>query len=238
MPSEPTTPAGLREAIAADLKPVRPLLAPWKRVLVVGILGVVLLVAVPAWYAMRSDGAALGASLTWGASLLQVALGLGLAFVALRLVVPGRGTGTRTAALMLAAGVGTAVVVTLVTWWASPTTMPARVWMRFTVLCFRYTVRDGLPVLILLLILAARGALWRPALTGTVAGLAAGLVSDAGWRLVCGVSDPQHVLAGHVGGVVALMVGGAMLASIWARLAGTLRPLRHRLSDHGSSPEP
>ena len=91
MPSEPTRPAGLREVIAAELKPVRPLLAPWKRVLVVGILGVVLLVAVPAWYAMRSDAAALGASLTWGASLLQAGLGLGLAFVALRLVVPGRG---------------------------------------------------------------------------------------------------------------------------------------------------
>jgi len=229
MASEPTTPARLREAIAADLRPVRPLLAASKRAVLVGLLGVGLLVAVPAWYAMRSDGAALGASLTWGASLLQVGFGLVLAVVALRLVVPGRGTGSRAAAVLLAIGVGTTVVVTLLTWWASPTTMSARVWLRFTGLCFQYTVRDGLPVLLLLLVLAARGALWRPALTGTIAGLAAGLISDAGWRLVCGVSDPGHVLAGHVGGAVALMILGTILASLWANLAGTLRPLRDRL---------
>ncbi len=50
---------------------------------------------------------------------------------------------------------------------------------------------------------------------GALAGLGAGLVSDASWRLYCHVSDPGHVLVAHAGAIVALTAIGA--AGGWKR---------------------
>src|SRR4029453_17252228 len=82
-------PAELRQAIAADLSPVRPLPPPWRRALALAPFAAVLLVAAPLLFQFR-DLDALGWLLSWGASLVQAAAGVGLVAAALRESIPGR----------------------------------------------------------------------------------------------------------------------------------------------------
>src|SRR5262245_39592444 len=82
-------PAALRAAIASDLQPVHPLAPPRIRVVPIVPLAVVLLVASVLVFGLRGDAPALGLFLTWGASTLQMMLGLTLVALALREAVPG-----------------------------------------------------------------------------------------------------------------------------------------------------
>jgi hypothetical protein len=51
-------------------------------------------------------------------------------------------------------------------------------------------------------------------LVGALVGLGAGLVTDAGWRTFCHVSDPWHVLSAHLAAVLALCGTGAAAAAV------------------------
>jgi len=77
----------------------------------------------------------------------------------------------------------------------------------------------GLPGLIITLALAFRAYPTRPLLTGVLAGLGAGLLSDGSWRTYCEVSDPVHVLTSHVASVALLTMAGTALAWLAARRA-------------------
>ncbi len=218
MASEQTVPAALREAIARDLRPIRPLWEPWKRALLLAPLGLVLLVGVPVWWHhVRGDARALGPFLLWGLSLLQIAAAVVLTALALRQVIPGRQAGAWANALSLALGVTIALAVTLVTFQVSPSVAPPGRWGLYNVFCFRHSFWNGLPVLAVILVFASRGLMWHPAIVGALSGLAAGLMADSGWRAFCGTSQPSHVLIGHVGAIVALAATGAA--------AGVLIPL-------------
>jgi hypothetical protein len=68
----------------------------------------------------------------------------------------------------------------------------------------------GLPALALAGWLIRRGLTCRPVVAGAFAGLGAGLLADASWRLYCEVSDPQHVLTAHAAGIIVLASLGAL----------------------------
>ncbi len=206
----------MRERVRADLRPVRPLADPWKRALVVLPLAVVLIVAVHARYGTRHD---LGALLLWGASMLQIAVGLALATAALREVIPGRALSSPARIALLLTGFGLALAVTYLAWHASGTIAPAVRRYRYWSACFRSTIEAGLPALLVLMVLAARGVMWRPGLVGGLVGLAAGLIADASWRTFCNVSEPTHVLSSHIAGIIVLFLAGAVTAKVYARLA-------------------
>jgi hypothetical protein len=214
--SDSGTPTPLRDRVVADLQPVRPLAEPWRRALLLAPVGLVLLAAVHARYGTRGD---VGAVLLWGLSLLQIAVGVAIVSAALREVVPGRGLSVPVQVALFAAGLGLAVAVTYVAWHASGTIAPAHLRYRFWKSCFRGTIEVGLPALLAIMLLAARGVMWRPALVGGLAGLAAGLIADASWRTFCDVSEPAHVLSAHVAGIVALAAIGAVGGKLYARLA-------------------
>lgn len=215
--AEPGMPTGLRSRVFADLRPVRPLREPWKRALVLAPLGLLLLAVVHARYGTRAD---LGALLVWGLSLLQMAVGVGIAAAVLRDVIPGRALPAPARALLFAAGFALAIIVTYLAWYASGTTVPAPLRYRYWSICFRGTIELGLPALVAILLLATRGMMWRPGLAGGLAGLAAGLIADASWRTFCDVAEPSHVLAAHIAAIVALAVIGAGAAKMYAWLAG------------------
>jgi hypothetical protein len=59
----------------------------------------------------------------------------------------------------------------------------------------------------------------RPAIAGALCGLGAGLLTDAGVRLFCWVTEPLHVLVAHGGAIAALVVLGALLATGIDRIA-------------------
>jgi hypothetical protein len=214
--SDDGVPSALRDRVFADLRPVRPLADPWKRALVLAPLGLALLGLVHLRYGTRGD---LGGLLLWGLSLLQIAVGVGLVVAALREVIPDRALSIPVQIVLFAAGFALALGVTYLAWHASGTVAPPQMRYPYWKGCFRGTIEVGLPALLLILLLAARGMMWRPSLVGGLAGLAAGLIADAAWRTFCNVAEPTHVLSAHFAGIVALVVIGAFAAKLYAWLA-------------------
>ena len=92
--------------------------------------------------------------------------------------------------------------------------------LRFAWECFGVAALSGVPLVAAAGWLAARALPTRPALTGALYGLGAGLVSDAGVRLFCWVSDPGHVLVSHGGAIVTFMAAGAAAATLLDRRFG------------------
>ena len=201
-------PDSLRAAIGAGVR-VTPLPSPARRAtrrLVPAAL--IVLALVLAIWGLRADYDAVGPWRLWLASLAQVAVAIAVARVALAESIPGQRPPVRTHIAMAAVAVFFVVALTEATFAASRTFVPAAWTSRFFWICFTHPVALGLPVLVLLAVMLRRGLISRPALAGALAGLAAGLVSDAGWRLYCHVSDPAHVLVAHAGAVLALSTAG------------------------------
>jgi hypothetical protein len=213
-PERELPPASLRQALLADMDPVRPLRPPLVRSAVLVPLGLLLLAAQPLVLGVRSDAAAVGALRLWALSLLQCLGGFALFVAALREAVPGRSL--RRAGVPLALGLLAMVAVTFLTWQASGTTVPPGRFGFFWTVCFTAPFLLGLPVLALALLLAWRAYPLRPALVGALSGLGAGLVTDAGWRTFCHVADPLHVLSAHFAAVLALCAAGAMAGAVLA----------------------
>lgn len=206
-------PSALRDAVARDLRPVRPLARPWQRAAIALPLALVLLVAAPLVFGIRPDATRVGLALTWGVSVFQLGLGMALVAMALREAVPGRALSTPALVFVGAAAIGTVVIVTFSTWLMSPRTVRAGNQLFVWALCFGYTFVSALPLVLLSGLLAARAYPLRPALVGALYGLGAGLVSDGGWRLFCHFTDPLHVLPAHFGAVIASMLAGILLAT-------------------------
>jgi hypothetical protein len=204
-----SVPPRLHAAIAADLAPVRLLPAPLVRALWVTPFAVILLVAAPLAFAPR-DLEPLGWVWSWGASSLQLVAGLALTVAALREAVPGRSWSTWMLLTLIAAPVALVAVVTIGSWHASPVVLQSSL-LQIGLICLVSSSTSALPVAALIAVLAVRAFPTRAGITGFLAGLAGGLMADAGWRLFCEYSEPAHVLAAHLGGVMFAGVLGAWL---------------------------
>ena len=210
-------PPALRSAIEADLRPVQPLASPWRRVLWLAPVALVLLVISAAVFGLRVDSPDLGLPLTWGASILQMLVGLAVMGFALREAVPGTLLTRRTAGLVLATGIVLILAITWTTWATSQTFVPPRINTAVWVICVLGTIVGALPALLIAAWLVRRAYPLRPALAGALYGLGAGLLSDAGWRLFCHFSDPNHVVGAHMLAVLMVAVAGAGLAKVLNR---------------------
>ena len=203
-------PAALRRAVAETCAPVSPLAAPARRATALVPWALLLAVVVLAVWGLRADFSEVGVWRLWGASAVQLVLAIAIASAAIAESVPGRLRSV--AAHLTLAGAAAAVVsaTTLLTFAASGTVVPAAFSARYFWICLTHPLLLGLPALAVLGIMAERGLTSRPVVAGALAGLGAGLVSDASWRLYCHVSDPGHVLAAHAGAVVALTAIGVV----------------------------
>lgn len=213
---EETPPPALRQVILDDLRPVRPLRRPFVRALVFWPLAILLVTGQAAVFGLRRDAGSLGFPLLWGLSAAQALAGLAFLVSALREAVPGP-TRTKRSAVLLGLAFLWTVAVTLLTWTASATVVPRGGVAFFWRVCFGGPLAIGLPVLGLVLALAARAFPLRPGWVGALAGIGVGLITDAGWRTFCHVSDPSHVLLAHVAAIMALTLIGALTARLWLR---------------------
>ena len=204
-------PAALRARLAADYGAVRPLPHPFARALVLAPFALLALVAAPWWFELRVDMARLGWAQAWGWSLVQSGAGIVLVAAALREAVPGRAWTRMPLTLWLTAPVAIVGVVTFTTYGASPIALGSS-WAIVGAMCLTGSLATALPGAALATVLAARAYPTRPALTGFLGGLGAGLMADAGWRLFCHFSEPAHVLSAHLGGVLAAGACGAVLS--------------------------
>src|SRR4051812_40011293 len=194
------TPPGLREKIARDLRPTRPLRPPFVRALVLIPLAVAIVLSVPGLRFFRSDMQTIGWVRAWGFSFGQALAGLLIVGVALREAIPGRGLSR--AAISATFAIGLAIPFLLLAATASAFDVGPAPGQAFQegVGCFRVSAISALPALIAAAFLAARAFPMRPTLAGALYGLGCGLIADAGLRLFCEYTVPSHVLLGHGGG--------------------------------------
>jgi hypothetical protein len=208
-------PRALRDLVADDLRAVKPLRKPWARAAATLPLALLLLIAAPVIFGVRQDADRLGWILTWGASLLQLAVGMRLVSLALRESVPGRALPRALIWASLGLAIGTVVVVAIVTWFVSPIRITTESVGYVSAVWFGHTLLGALPVILLLGVLVARAYPLRPHVAGALYGAAGGLLSDAGWRLFCHYSDPLHVIPVHLGAVVAAILLGVLCGSVF-----------------------
>jgi hypothetical protein len=144
-------------------------------------------------------------------------LGMRLVALALRESVPGRALARGAIGAALGLAFGSVVVVTVVTWAVSPIRITTESVGYVSVFCFGHTLLGAVPVIVLVGILIARAYPVRPHVAGALSGAAAGVMSDAGWRLFCHYSDPLHVLPTHLGAVLAATLLGLLCGVLFRR---------------------
>ena len=203
----------IRGIVARDLAPVRPLLAPGTRLLL--MLPVALFVAAAAPYlSARGHIERLGEPGAWGLSVLEWVIGLVMMGIALRQAVPGCGIPARVAAAAAGAAGVLVVVVIFATDAMQSTVVPPGMAFRYWYECVLGPMIVASPLLVATVALAMRAFPTHPAAAGGLAGFSAGIVTDAGWRLTCSVSAPSHVLASHALAIAVMAGVGALAAAV------------------------
>lgn len=213
----------LRAEIARTLTPVRPLPPPSRRAWQLVPLGLAVAVSAPLLSAARFDLWSMSPLVTWGLTGLQALLGLWILALGFRESVPGENLSRRSIATAVMLTALLLVGVTTATNASSPTVIPAGRELQFWIECVYGPMVLGAPFMLAATLLAVRAFPTRPAVTGALCGLSAGILSDAGWRLGCFVSAPGHVLNSHDVAIVVLTATGSLLAVVldaerWRRL--------------------
>ena len=212
-----SAPKNLRDQVARDLRPTRPLRPPFVRALVLIPIAVAIVLSVPGLRFFRSDMLAIGFLKAWGLSFGQALAGLVIVAAALRESIPGRGLSRGAAAALIAAGLAIPFVLLAGTASAFDVGPAPGHELQEGIGCFRVSAISAIPALIAAAWLAARAFPLRPALAGALYGLGCGLIADAGLRLFCEYTAPSHVLFGHGGAIVAAMALGAVISKILPR---------------------
>lgn len=220
-------PPDLLRAVQHDLAPVRPLASPGRRLAAMLPLAIALLLLPPMYWGWRSNFAELGGVLSWALSALESVAGLGLLWMGFRNSIPGAHRGSRGIGVAMAMAAALFAAITLLTDLEFPTTELDGVWLRSVFECIRMELPFALPSVLLVSALVARALPDRPALVGAACGFGVGLMTDAGVRLFCWVSEPSHVLASHGTAIALSAVGGALAAIMVERgKRATLRSLQ------------
>lgn len=206
MSGRSSLPDGLRRALDADHRPVRPLRRASVRALWVALWAALALAGLPVVIGMRADIASLGFALSWGAAVFECIAGLGLVVLALREAVPGSGVTPPVGSAALAAGIAVQVLVAVLSWLQRG--MPSGSFPPGGAHCFPMESTLALPALALTMVVVGRAYAVRPRWAGVLGGAGAGVVTDGIWHLICPFADLSHVLVWHGGAVLALAALG------------------------------
>lgn len=226
--AERHVPGELLRAVERDLRPVRPLASPAWRAFALIPFGVLLVIAIPAFWGLRANVTTLGAVGTWGLSGIQALAGLLIVGAALREAIPGRTLSAAAVGTTIAAGIAIVVGVTLMTYAIAPTVVPDAARVRWLWECVGMAVMSGVPALAMVAWLVSRALPTRPAIAGAIYGLGAGVMADAGVRLFCWVSAPMHVLVSHGGAILLFVIAGAFASTFVERVKAWRVSGRHR----------
>jgi hypothetical protein len=219
-------PEALLEAVARDLKPVKPSPLPFQLALRMAPLAVVVLSVVVLLMGIRGDREILGPVLTWGASVAQLGLAVMLTWVAIHESTPAGRLSKKGIYLALIATSLAVVAVTWITYLMSPARGASRMgpwvmglgprfwglgpWVMGLACGIGGTIAGG--ILVGLFGWMYRSSMaTRPAVAGALYGAGAGVAINAGWRLACPLSDPWHALGAHGGAVIATALLGALV---------------------------
>jgi len=212
-----SAPRDLREKVARDLAPARPLRPPIVRALVLVPFAAAVVVAIPALHFFRSDMAAIGFIRAWGFSIGQAIAGLVIVAAALREAIPGRSLSRIVIAGIIVCGLALPAALLMLT--AGSFDIGPRPGQALAegLSCFRVSAVGALPALMIAAFLAARAFPLRPSVAGALYGLGGGLIADAGMRLYCEYTQPEHLILAHGGAIAASIVAGVVLAYLSRR---------------------
>jgi hypothetical protein len=219
----PKPPEALMRAIAQDLKPVKPSPQPFHLALRMVPLALLVSSVILLAIGPRQDSGILGPLLTWGPSAAQFVLAIALVWIAAHESIPA---GRLPRHLVYSAAVAATlavVLVTLLTFSASPVNEPllrvppwsnetVRVspWITGLVCGIGSTIAGG--ILVLFFSWLFRNSLaTRPTVAGALYGAGAGLAINAGWRIACPFSTPAHALGAHGLAIIATVILGALI---------------------------
>ena len=210
-------PRSLREAVAADLEPVRPIRPTWRRTLLVAAVATAVLAAMLLTGTLRPDLAVLPGWLSWGATLVELAVAMLIVGLALREAVPGAAVPTATIRAAAALGLVLQVLVGVATWVASPGMAPGPAWFAKGATCLSHDTALILPTFAVTMWLVFRAVPMRAPVAGLLGGLGAALAGDAVTHLLCPLSDLRHVLAWHTGAILGFAAVGWLVGTLWSR---------------------
>ena len=223
MDGSPKPPEALMQAIARDLRPVRPSPQPLQLALRVAPLALLVSSVTLLAIGPRHDLRVLGPLLAWGASAAQFALAIVLIWIAAHESMPA---GRLPKQIVYSAAVAASllvVFVTLLTFSTSPASEPVlRVpqwvneklrtspWIMGFACGIGSTLAGG--ILVLFFRWVFRNSLaTRPTVAGALYGAGAGLAINAGWRIACPFSTPSHALGAHGSAIIATVMLGAFI---------------------------
>jgi hypothetical protein len=213
-------PNNLRRAVSDDLAPVKPLSPVWIRTLyavAVAAAGLALVVAAFK-LSLRSDMGQIPLWLSWGCTVVQLAVGVVLVSMALREAVPGHGVPAGAVATAVSTGVVMQILVGITTWMHSPgVPFIEGAGLRVGLTCSTHDTALALPALAVTLWLVFRALPLRPSIAGLLGGTGAAVTADAINHIICPMSDLRHVLVWHTGMIFALMLVGWAAGKLWER---------------------
>ena len=214
----PKPPDALLQAIAQDLRPVKPSPKPMQLALRMVPAALLVSALILGATGIRRDSRSLGAWLTWGASFAEFALGILLVWVAAQESKPA-GRLPRQVVYAAAAAAGLMVVaVSLVIFATTPEIVPRRIpaWIAGIACAMGSTIAGG--ILVGLFSWMFRGSIAaRPTLAGALYGAGAGVAIHATWRMACPVSTLGHALGAHGMAIVATTLLGAVIGRSFGR---------------------
>jgi hypothetical protein len=205
-------PERLRAQVLAEWAPVAPIASPPRRTAWFAPLALVVGIVAALFWGRPADGGPGTTAIIWALSAGQWLVGLWLLSLAFREAVPGRALDRR----VLAVAIVATVLVLSVNLGAKDllhgTEIPAGREWRYWTACVKWPLVLSSPLVVLASLLVTRAFPVRPALAGSLIGLAAAVVTDAGWRLGCEVSAPGHVIGAHWLAVGVMSCAGALVS--------------------------
>ena len=213
-------PDGLRQAIADDLKPLRPLPPAWMRTLyavAVSAAGLAIVMTVFK-LSLRPDIEQLPVWLSWGCTALQLVVGVVLMGMALREAVPGSGVPAWAVTLAVSTGIVMQILVGIDTWMHSPgMALDKGHGLETGMTCCTHDIALALPAFAITLWMVSRALPLRPSTAGLLGGTGAAVAADAVNHILCPMSDLRHVLVWHTGMLFGLMLVGWSAGKLWDR---------------------
>jgi hypothetical protein len=207
----------LKEDLAGEFTPVKPLPQSWKRALWMFPLSLLLMEITLATFHLRTDHAALGPAALWGFCFLQTLAFFVVIMASLQACIPGSIKGPS-----FLAGIGmTGLTVHLATSWftfrLSPNWPGPGQALHLGMACMLGIGMLGILALLFGFFLARAGLPLRARSAGLLLGLGGGLAAEAAWRLHCPFSSWNHILLFHSGSIVIITGAGMLLGWLWKR---------------------
>lgn len=207
-------PDRLRAQVLAEWAPIAPLRSPWRRAWALAPVAAVMAIVAARYWGPQRELDGVGLHVTWMLSAGQWLAGFWLLSLAFREAVPGRALDRRAVVLAVVATVAVLALNLGAKDVLAATVVPAGREWRFWTACVQGPLLLALPVLLLATLYVRRAFPERPVVAGALTGLAAGILTDAGWRLGCFVTAPSHVIGAHWLAVAALTGAGALAALV------------------------